>query len=285
MSWSRAPKNPKQKVCLHCSNTFAPPANRRGKAQYCGIPCYHAANKNTPEKRAACFWAKVDKRGPAECWPWTGAKQKWGHGFGHGVMAFSVSPGKNKQVLAHRMCWEIHHGPIPEGMCVLHNCDNPVCVNVAHLRLGTWDENIAEMRAKGRHAKGEQSNRHKLTAAQVIEIRREFVLGQKRIKGSGNADALAAKYGVDSGTIYQAATGRTLEAPAACRRVTSRRRRHMSNGQVTYYPMCAYCKERHDIDRICQAMFFAHAKAIKTIAEAQADASRPAAGDTGSTKE
>ena len=91
------------------------------------------------------FWRQVQKRGPDECWLWLGATRPNGYGrIGAG--------GKGgAQLAVHRYSCELHHGPPPDGlpMC-LHSCDNPPCVNPAHLRWGTGSENILEAYAKGR---------------------------------------------------------------------------------------------------------------------------------------
>jgi len=88
------------------------------------------------------FWAKVNKNG--ECWIWTGAKLP--KGYGHFYSG-------EKTVLASRWSYEYAYGLIPEGLMVLHRCDNPPCVNPEHLFLGTMQDNIDDMIAKGRQRK------------------------------------------------------------------------------------------------------------------------------------
>lgn len=97
-----------------------------------------------PKSNEERFWEKVDKSGgPSACWPWTASCS--GSGYG----TFDVA-GASKR--AHRVVWEMELGPIPEGMCVMHVCDNPPCCNPAHLRLGTHADNMRDMVAKGRSA-------------------------------------------------------------------------------------------------------------------------------------
>jgi hypothetical protein len=88
----------------------------------------------------ARFWAKVDKSG--ECWLSTGARR--GDGYG----AFQVE--SKRQIGAHRFSYILHHGDIAEGTIVMHSCDVPICVNPAHLSLGTPSENTRDAVRKGR---------------------------------------------------------------------------------------------------------------------------------------
>lgn len=98
------------------------------------------------EKR---FWEKVVKgRNKKDCWLWEGAVFNTGYG---------KIRRENKIKLAHRISWELHFGHIPEGMCVCHKCDVPLCVNPGHLFLGTQKDNIQDKVNKGRQAKGDRS--------------------------------------------------------------------------------------------------------------------------------
>ena len=104
---------------------------------------------------------------------------------------------KGRAWLAHRWAWTQAHGPIPSGMCVLHRCDNPSCVNVDHLFLGTKADNNADMDAKGRRRSrsipmpGEQHPSHKLTWAEVTEIR----------SSADSERSLAQQFGVSQSRI------------------------------------------------------------------------------------
>lgn len=85
------------------------------------------------------FWSQVEKT--AGCWNWTGALNT--HGYGHIRVHSKWAP-------THRFSWELSNGLIPDGLSVLHHCDNRRCVRPDHLFLGTALDNVRDMHAKGR---------------------------------------------------------------------------------------------------------------------------------------
>lgn len=142
----------------------------------------------------ARFWAKVKMGQLDECWLWQGARQgKYGSIFFN-----SKSQG------AHRVSYQINCGPIPDGYDVLHRCDNPLCVNPAHLWIGTHGENMRDMEAKGRshHDVGSENPAAKLDEAKVREIR-------QLLKEGFSHRELGERYGVTSATITYINVGAT----------------------------------------------------------------------------
>ncbi len=103
------------------------------------------------------FWRKVAIIPEHPCWEWVGLKHKQGYGR----MRIKAEGYKyRKALLSHRVSWEIHNGPIPDKMFVLHKCDNTSCVNPQHLFIGDQFDNMRDMVKKGRWRRGKKRMRH-----------------------------------------------------------------------------------------------------------------------------
>ena len=93
----------------------------------------------------------------------------------------------------HRLVYEQAKGPIPRGLVIRHECDNPKCINPNHLTLGTHSQNVEDRVARGQSAAGEQNGRSKLTAEQAREI---FLSGEK-------TEDLAKRFGISRRAVWQ----------------------------------------------------------------------------------
>ena len=144
----------------------------------------------------ARFWPKIDNQSPfLGCWTWTSCTNP----AGYGVFRYHGAAR-----LAHRVAWVFFRGPIQNGLCVLHQCDNPRCVNPAHLFLGTQADNVRDMDKKARRVSrplfGDAHPRARLTSAAVVRIRSlyETGLGQKEI---------GSRLGVSQSTVSRVLRG------------------------------------------------------------------------------
>jgi hypothetical protein len=147
------------------------------------------------------LWAHVARGSEADCWVWRSVHGKPVRRYG-----CLGRPGRRGAVLyAHRISFELHHGPIPDGLYVCHRCDNPPCVNPAHLFLGTARDNVVDMAQKGRGRgfrwRPGTSARTVLTEDLVRDIR------ARRAAGETNK-AIAAEFGIGLSVVSMAACGR-----------------------------------------------------------------------------
>ena len=147
------------------------------------------------------FWAKVDVRGPDDCWPWLAAPRNKNSTHRYG--AFWLN---RRHEPANKVAWELKNGPMAHGMFACHTCDNPECCNPSHIFPGTNQENTADKVSKGRQVKGEQIHTAKLTSAQVAEIRAARPPGKRAPVGL--PARLSAKYGVTKQHLSDIWSGR-----------------------------------------------------------------------------
>ena len=157
-------------------------------------PCYAKAKKDGSINKfhklqgKDIFFTKIEKFANG-CWEWQGTK----HQYGYGIIIIN-----NKSIRAHRFAYELLVEPIPKGKIILHSCDNPPCVNPAHLRVGTKLDNNRDAHAKGRRAKGEDSHLAKLSNDEV-----ELIMSDPR-----SQKEIAQQYNVSQSQISRLKTGR-----------------------------------------------------------------------------
>lgn len=187
------------KPCLECGKLFFQlrQASIFAKQMYCSHRCASNAmiGRRSKETLESKFWKRVQIS--ESCWLWTGKKlAKYGY----------LSVRDERSVKAHRFSYELHYGPIPDGLLVCHHCDNPPCVRPDHLFLGTQADNNRDKMIKGRHRAAHSETHHsaKLTNTQVQEIRILSANGSSR-------KSVAEIFNVTTGTISHIVTGRNWQ--------------------------------------------------------------------------
>ena len=142
------------------------------------------ATPHFTEEVVARFWTHVEKTDG--CWIWHGSRLKRGYGRMH----INGTTWK-----AHRLSYLLHNNRLSRELIICHSCDNPSCVNPAHLSQGTNADNMRDRDNKFRMMHGERTNTAKLTEVQVLEIRARYAAGET------NKSALAREYGVSNPLI------------------------------------------------------------------------------------
>jgi hypothetical protein len=142
------------------------------------------------------FWDKILTIPEYGCYEWAGTRTIDGYGkFFYG----------GKKVAAHRLAWILVHGSIPDGMCLCHKCDNPSCVRVEHLFLGTRADNNADMVRKGRHVtvSGTKQPAAKIDENKARRIRELYASGKY------SQCVLAAQFGIAQANISKVVLGKS----------------------------------------------------------------------------
>lgn len=142
--------------CDHCGSLCSPRPDRGRRRYFCSLECHNEHQRLPLPDR---FWPNVQKS--EGCWEWQGVRLH----HGYGALQF-----RGKLRKAHRLSWELHNGPIPEGLIVCHHCDNPPCVRPDHLFLGTSKDNADDKGCKGRQRAGigERNGSARLTEGDVL---------------------------------------------------------------------------------------------------------------------
>ena len=179
------------RTCPICSAEFR--ILRSLSKTYCSINCQHRSLRKvdhiSDNDKLSILKNKYDKFVVKRdgCWDWNGSTQK-----GYGAFLFM-----RRGIRAHRVSWVLFNGVIPEGMHVLHSCDNKICSNPEHLFLGSHADNMKDMRSKGLH-----KQYSKLTRDQAKEIKMLLSQGEK-------IENISQKYKISVPTVYDIKDGRT----------------------------------------------------------------------------
>lgn len=151
--------------CGYCGAKFLDYASQN--PIYCSRDCSCRANAVPAIDR---FWSRVIKT--SYRWLWGGTRNN--NGYGHFIV-------NGKRMLVHRFSFEVAYSLVPDGLFVLHSCDEPICVNPEHFFLGTIGDNNRDAKEKERNASGESHGMAKLTLAQVNQIRLLWTKGRRSV--------------------------------------------------------------------------------------------------------
>lgn len=156
---------PVDKSCEHCGQSFGRPKDyshaQWSDKRFCSRECARHTTRRHSDPRCR-FERHFVPEPMSGCWLWDGTSGRDGYG------QIRIN---GDVYLAHRLSWVLHVGTIPDGMCVLHRCDTPPCVNPRHLFLGSNRDNTADKVAKGRQLRGDGQSQAKLSAEIVRLIR------------------------------------------------------------------------------------------------------------------
>ena len=179
-----------ERQCLYCGETFI---SKQPQRKCCSKPCRNAWSYYHHEKReyATGIIQKISDNITAvsndACWDW--------QRYCNPTTGYGLTGWQGKAIGVHRLMWKLVIGDIPEGVCVLHKCDNPRCVNPRHLFLGTHQDN-----ARDRGNKGRWKGKRNFLLTEIRDIRSMY-------RSNADIPDLAERYGVHPTTIYKIVKG------------------------------------------------------------------------------